>query len=359
MAENIHPYKYKITSKYKWDMFGQKSLVLWFTGLSGSGKSTIANLIQYELVKRKVQVQVLDGDNVRSGLNVDLGFSKKDRTENIRRVSEVAKLFADSGVLTICSFISPTIEIRKMAKKLIGKEYFVEVFIDTPLEVCEKRDPKGLYKKARAGEIKNFTGISAPYEPPKKPDLVIKPAEESIESCVSRVIDYIFEHEYVYKVPSKDSSWIGRNYGNREVLKSKDKYAVFIGRYQPYHKGHISLIRQKLDMGVPVVIMVRDIEPNERNPFTTEQTVSMIKKYHDSRGDNVQIMVIPDIESVNWGRGVGYEMNEYFPPENLEAISATEIRRHIKDGEDDWKEFVDEVLQKDVETYLSNVIFPE
>lgn len=357
MSKNIHPYKYKITPDFKWDLFGHKSPVLWFTGLSGSGKSTIANLVQYELVKRKVQVQVLDGDNIRNDLNKDLGFSNEDRTENIRRVAEVAKLFAKSGVLTICSFISPTERIRKTAKEIIGEEYFVEVFIDTPLEVCEKRDPKGLYKKARSGEIKKFTGISAPYESPKNPNLIIKPAEASISDSVNQVIDYIFENEYVHKTDSIDKNWYGKNHGNKQIQRSKQKHAVFIGRYQPYHKGHISLIRQKLDLGIPVLIMVRDIEPDEKNPLTTEQTVSMIKKYHESRNDNVKIMVIPDIESVNWGRGVGYEMNEFFPPADIQMISATKIREYIKVGKDDWKDFVDEVLHNDIETYLSNNLF--
>jgi len=359
MSKNIHPYKYKITPDYKWDIFGHKSPVLWFTGLSGSGKSTIANLVQYELVKRKVQAQVLDGDNIRGGLNKDLGFSNDERKENIRRVAEVARLFANAGVLTICSFISPTEEIRKMAKEIIGKEYFVEVFIDTPLEVCEKRDPKGLYKKARAGEIKKFTGISSPYEPPKKPHLVIKPAELTLDQCVRKVIDYIFDNEYVHKTDSVDKEWVGKNHGNKQVQRSEQKSAVFIGRYQPYHKGHISLIRQKLDLGVPVVIMVRDIEPDEKNPFTTEQTVSMIRKYHESKKDKVKIMVIPDIESVNWGRGVGYEMNEFFPPANIQMVSATKIRESIQKGEEGWKDFVDEVLHKDIETYLGLNLFPQ
>ena len=144
-------------------------------------------------------------------------------------------------------------------------------------------------------------------------------------------------------------NWKYENYGNKEIAPTDSKYAVFIGRYQPYHRGHITLIEQKLNEGRPVLIMVRDIEPDEKNPFTTEQTVEMIRKYHAAKGhDNVKVMIIPDIESVNWGRGVGYEMNEFTPPENIGWISATGIRKSVKDGNDDWKELVDESIQQDV-----------
>lgn len=351
---NIYPQEFTTTPNLRWELFGHRSPVLWFTGLSGSGKSTIANLFQYEMVKRKIQVHVLDGDNIRFRLNNDLGFTEEDRIENIRRVAEVARLFSNAGVLTICSFISPTKNIRNMAKEIIGKNDFIEVFVDTPIEICERRDPKGLYKKARAGKIKHFTGISAPYEDPDNPDLVIKPAEQTLEQCVSNVMKYLESQGHVHRVPSPDETWYGKNHGNREVVKDKNKHAVFIGRFQPYHKGHISLIRQKLDAGVPVIIMVRDMKPDEKNPFTTEQTVSMIEKYHKQKDDIIKIMVIPDIESVNWGRGVGYEINEFFPPKNIETISATKIRNAIKNSDDSWKELVDECIHKEIITYLGN-----
>ena len=147
-------------------------------------------------------------------------------------------------------------------------------------------------------------------------------------------------------------SWEKKNHGG-EPTKNKDKkYAIFVGRYQPYHYGHINLIQQKLDEGVPVLIMVRDIEPDEKNPFTTEQTVSMIEKYHNSKGDDVKVMIIPDIESVNYGRGVGYEINEYRQTEEIGFISATKIRESIKEGNNSWREMVDESIQGDVENYL-------
>lgn len=356
-SDNIFPYEPTATPDLRWELFGYKSPVLWFTGLSGSGKTTIANLLQYELIKRKIHCQVLDGDNVRWGLNKDLGFTNEERAENIRRVAEVAKLFSSSGILTICSFISPTKKIRNDAKNIIGKNDYIEVFVDTPLDICEKRDPKGLYKKARKGEIKNFTGISAPYERPKNPKITLKPAEYSLEDSVKHVMRYLERKDLIHRVNSPDETWFGKNHGNRRVLKNKDKYAVFIGRFQPYHKGHISLIRQKLDSGVPVLILVRDIKPDEKNPFTTEQTVSMIRKYHQSKGDKIKILVIPDIESVNWGRGVGYEVNEFFPPEEIKFVSATKIRESIKEGDDEWKNLVDEVLHKDLITYLDPNLF--
>ena len=149
------------------------------------------------------------------------------------------------------------------------------------------------------------------------------------------------------------SNWECKNHGHPDIKPSSSRRAIFIGRYQPYHAGHISLVRQKLDNGVPCLIMVRDIPPDSKNPFTTEQTVGMIRKYHESKGDDVVVMVIPDIESVNWGRGVGYEMNEFFPPENIGFISATKIRESIASGNEEWKELVDESIQDDVVSYLS------
>lgn len=146
--------------------------------------------------------------------------------------------------------------------------------------------------------------------------------------------------------------WKFENHGHPDINPSNDKRAIFIGRYQPYHFGHISLVRQKLDAGVPCLIMVRDIPPDSKNPFTTEQTIDMIKKYHSSKGDDVIVMSIPDIESVNWGRGVGYEMNEFFPPDNIGFISATRIRELVAKGSDEWKSLVDDSIQQDVVRYL-------
>ena len=147
-------------------------------------------------------------------------------------------------------------------------------------------------------------------------------------------------------------SWEKKNHGGNPTTNRDKKYAIFVGRYQPYHYGHINLIQQKLNEGIPALIMVRDIEPDAKNPFTTEQTVSMIEKYHKSKGDDVKVMIIPDIESVNYGRGVGYEINEYTPTEDLGFISSTKIRESISLGDNDWREMVDTSIQKDVENYL-------
>jgi cytidyltransferase-like protein len=150
-------------------------------------------------------------------------------------------------------------------------------------------------------------------------------------------------------------SWKKKNHGGEPTANKDKKYAIFVGRYQPYHYGHINLIQQKLDQGIPALIMVRDIEPDEKNPFTTEQTVNMIEKYHKTKGDDVKVMIIPDIESVNYGRGVGYEINEYTPPSNSKEsfISATKIRESIKDGDDTWRYMVDVSIQTDIENFLN------
>ena len=146
--------------------------------------------------------------------------------------------------------------------------------------------------------------------------------------------------------------WESKNYGGDPTTNDSKKYAIFVGRFQPYHQGHISLIMQKINKGIPALIMVRDIAPDAKNPFTTEQTVEMIKKYHESKGHDVKVIIIPDMESVNFGRGVGYEINEFTPPENIGWISATKIRESIKDGNNEWRTLVDESIQSDVEKYL-------
>ena len=171
----------------------QRSAVFWFTGLSGSGKSTIAIAVERRLFLSGYVAQVLDGDNIRSGLNKDLGFSIEDREENIRRIAEVANLYTQSGIISLCSFISPTLEIRKKAEQIIGELDFFEIYVDTPLAVCEARDVKGLYKKARDGELKGFTGIDSPYEAPEDPALVVKTENLSVEESVEDVYQFVKE----------------------------------------------------------------------------------------------------------------------------------------------------------------------
>jgi adenylylsulfate kinase len=169
----------------------QRSVMVWFTGLSGSGKSTIAIALERELHQRGLLCRILDGDNIRSGINNNLGFSAEDRVENIRRIAEVSKLFVDTGIITIAAFISPNNELRKMAASIIGEENFLEIYVSTPIEECEKRDVKGLYAKARRGEIPNFTGISAPFEAPEQPDLSLDTSVLSLEESVNRLLDLI------------------------------------------------------------------------------------------------------------------------------------------------------------------------
>ncbi len=175
----------------KEELLGQKGIMLWFTGLSGSGKSTVAIALERELQKRGLLCRILDGDNIRSGINKGLGFTAEDRRENIRRIAEVAKLFVDTGIITIAAFISPSNELRRMASDIIGAEDFKEVYISTPLEVCEARDVKGLYAKAHRGEIKNFTGISAPFEAPEHPALSIDTSKMSLEDSVKQILTFL------------------------------------------------------------------------------------------------------------------------------------------------------------------------
>lgn len=177
--------------KDKEKLLEQKGIVIWFTGLSGSGKTTLAIALEKELAKKGFLTQVLDGDNIRAGINNNLGFSEDDRVENIRRIAEVAKLFLNCGIITICCFVSPTRAMRAMAKEIIGKNDFIEAFVNTPLEICEQRDVKGLYAKARRGEIKDFTGINQPFEPPIEPKVEVKTENMSVEECVKKIMNSI------------------------------------------------------------------------------------------------------------------------------------------------------------------------
>lgn len=190
--ENIHPIFDKMESrKAKEQQLRQRGLTVWFTGLSGSGKSTIAVALERRLSQQGIFSRILDGDNIRTGINRGLGFSEEERRENIRRIAEVSKLFTETGIVTLSAFVSPTNELREMAREIIGKEDFVEIFVATPLEECERRDVKGLYAKARRGEIKDFTGITSPFEAPESPALAIDTTNLSVEEAVERVLEII------------------------------------------------------------------------------------------------------------------------------------------------------------------------
>ena len=198
-TENLHYHEHRVARELKEKRNQHKSRVLWFTGLSGSGKSTVANATEKVLHDMGLETYILDGDNVRMGLNKDLGFSPEDRTENIRRITEVAKLFADSGSVILTAFISPYREDRDKAREIISTDDFIEIFVSADLSVCESRDPKGLYKKARSGEIKGFTGIDAPYEAPLNPELIVETDKNDIEACAQIVVDYLVEEEIISK----------------------------------------------------------------------------------------------------------------------------------------------------------------
>ncbi len=194
--KNIVWHDHHVSKEARAALKNQRPCVLWFTGLSGSGKSTVANAVEAKLNAMRQHTYLLDGDNIRRGLNAHLGFSDEDRIENIRRIGEVSKLFVDAGIIVLSAFISPFQEDRKRVRTMLNEGEFIEVFIDTPIEVCERRDPKGLYKKARKGEIPDFTGISSPYEAPVNPEIHVKNSELSIDACADIIIDYLAAKGY-------------------------------------------------------------------------------------------------------------------------------------------------------------------
>ena len=196
MLENIYPiYDQMMSRTDKEQLLHQHGMMVWFTGLSGSGKSTIAMGVERELHNRNILCRILDGDNIRAGINSNLGFSAEDRMENIRRIAEIGKLFVQTGVVTLACFVSPTNDVRRLAHNIIGNEDFKEVYVSTPLEECERRDVKGLYARARKGEVKDFTGISAPYEVPENPTLEIDTSILSLEESVNRVLEMILSFQ--------------------------------------------------------------------------------------------------------------------------------------------------------------------
>ena len=197
--ENIVWHAHNVEKKSRAEHKQQKPCLLWFTGLSGSGKSTIAGALEQKLFAMDHHTYLLDGDNVRHGLNKDLGFSDRDRVENIRRIGETSKLFVDAGLIVLSAFISPFRADRQMVRGLLGQSEFIEVFMDTPLDECERRDPKGLYKKARSGEIRNFTGIDSVYERPEDAEICVNTAIHTVDECVGQIIGYLEQHRIITK----------------------------------------------------------------------------------------------------------------------------------------------------------------
>lgn len=295
---------------------------LWFTGLSGAGKTTLGKLLLNKIHKYE-KILILDGDEVRKGLNSDLGYSMQDRIENIRRVSYTAKILDDNGFIVIVTLISPTCKSRQLAREILGDNFF-EIFIKCNINICIERDVKGLYKKAIAGKIKEFTGISSIYEEPTNPDLIVDTEKLSVEESLNIILRFLTQNNIIDF--DFDEYWLKRNFGGNRLNLSKKQYAVFIGKWQPFHKGHQELINNKLKNNIPVLIMVRDIPRGNNNFLSTKEVVEMIKENYKQKKDLVKVTVIPDIESINFGRNVGYEVNEYIPNNEIEAISATKIR---------------------------------
>jgi adenylylsulfate kinase len=196
-SDNIIWHEPSVTVDDRWKSNGYKSCVLWFTGLSASGKSTIAHALDRKLHRSGIHSYVLDGDNVRHGINRDLGLSPEDRKENIRRIGEIAKLFVDAGLLALAAFIAPYREDRRQIRTLLNEKDFIEIYVKCSIRECENRDPKGFYKKARIGEIKEFTGVSAPYETPENPELILETDNKSVDECVRQVLDYLDQHGYI------------------------------------------------------------------------------------------------------------------------------------------------------------------
>lgn len=195
--KNLYWHNPSISVEDRWEQYGYKSCVLWFTGLSASGKSTLANSLCKQLHMMGIRSYVLDGDNIRHGLNKNLGFSTEDRRENVRRIGEVAKLFVDAGLIVMTAFISPCREDRENARRLLKGNGFIEIFVSCPVSECEKRDPKGIYKRARAGEVKEFTGVSAPYEKPEKPEIVLETDKMNLYQCTEVLMNYLVKNEFI------------------------------------------------------------------------------------------------------------------------------------------------------------------
>ena len=207
MNKNIRWHNATVTRRDRERLNGHRSFILWFTGLSGAGKSTLAHRVEELLFLRGCRTYVFDGDNVRHGLCSDLGFSAEDRHENIRRIGEMSKLFVDAGVIALTAFISPFRRDRDMVRNLVEPGDFIEIYCNTPLEICEQRDVKGLYRKARRGEIKDFTGISSPYEPPENPEIVVDTGTEPLETCARQILDYLERNGKIAAIPEELKQW--------------------------------------------------------------------------------------------------------------------------------------------------------
>jgi adenylylsulfate kinase len=289
------------------------SSVIWLTGLSGAGKSTIAERLKTQLGS----AFIVDGDVLRSGLCTDLGFSKQDRKENVRRATELAKLMALSGTPAIVALISPYEVARKNARAIIEESDipFHEVFVDASLEVCEERDVKGLYARARAGEIPDFTGIDSPYEPPASPDLRCDTASESVEESAQKIMTYM------------------------GAADTQTPHLCFVGRWTPFHKGHWNIMEKAMaeEPDKPLLVLVRD---TSFDAWPASYRKRMLEASFKKMGVPASVVVIPDISSVNWGRGVGWTPREIEVEAGIAGISATDVRTRMRDSDETWKAIV-------------------
>lgn len=303
------------------------------TGLSGAGKTTVSLNVRCELERRGFKTEVIDGDEYRATLCKDLGFTKEDRIENIRRLAFVGQRLSQHGVIVILSAINPYDEVRREVKKILLAAK--TVWLDCDLEVLKHRDTKGLYRRALlpdddAEKLHNLSGVNDPFEVPTDADLILKTDKETEKESAEKLLRFILE--------------------NISPNTNRIPKALFIGRWQPFHNGHRWLIDQKLKQNMPVLIAVRDVEPDDQNPLTTDQTVEILSKFYDD--EDVEIIVMPNIESVNFGRKVGYEINEFTPPDEIGNISATEIRNGLHAQDDSWKEKVDQKIHDLIVKYF-------
>ncbi len=294
--------------------------IYWFTGQPGHGKTVLSKLLKDYLEKNyERQVHHVDGDDLRLITN-NQNYTREGRYENIRKAQNISHYLQNKGFDVVVSLVAPYKELREELK---SRTKVVEIYVHTS-------DIRGR-EKFHTNE----------YEKPEENFIDIDTTGVSPEESLNKILSHL------------DIPWSVKNHGGLPTDNKDKKRAIFIGRYQPYHYGHIKLIEQKLNQGIPALVMVRDIEPDEKNPFTTEETVDMIRKYHKSKNQDVEVIVISDIESVNYGRGVGYEINEFTPPNNIGFISATKIRDSIKSGNEEWKSMVDESIQDDIINYLT------
>jgi len=323
-------------------------ILIQLTGLSGAGKTTLASNVKELLIKLNYKAEVIDGDEYRETLCRDLGFSKADRIENIRRLSLLGGLLARNEVITIIAAINPYESVRQEIKSQY--DFVHTVWIDCDLETLIQRDTKGLYRRAmlpngHPEKISNLTGIDDPFERPESPDLIIDTRNTAEQDSSQILLNYILAQIQAYPtVHSSDEVLL------KQTPSDKPK-ALFIGRWQPFHNGHKWIVEQKLSRGIPVLIAVRDMSPDEKNPLTTTQTVKLIQKIYE-KNPLVSTLVIPNIESVNYGRNVGYEVREIIPPSHISTISASEIRQSFQEGSDNWKLHIDPAIHHLLEQYL-------